>query len=77
MTEEEPEEWPRPVLRVVRGNPDDAEIAALTAVLAAASSSAAAPEEPPRRSHWADRARMLRRAPHPGRGAWRGSALPR
>ncbi|MBO0840891.1 MAG: acyl-CoA carboxylase subunit epsilon [Sciscionella sp.] len=65
----------RPYLRVVRGNPNDAELAALTAVLAAAS--AAAPVEEPRQpSAWANRAAQLRRPLHPGPGAWRGSALP-
>lgn len=69
-------ETERPALRIVRGNPDDAELAALTAVLSAAGS----PEEPPsepKRSLWADRAARLGRAPRPGPGAWRASALPR
>lgn len=72
----------RPVLRVVRGEPDEVEIAALTAALAAAAS--AAPQEPaqPRRmSMWADRAAALRhpagrRPLRPGRHAWRASGLP-
>lgn len=67
----------RPFLRIVRGDPDDAELAALTVVLAAA---AAAPESAPapeRRSRWADRARLLHHAPHPGDGAWRASGFPR
>ncbi|GAB2961276.1 acyl-CoA carboxylase subunit epsilon [Amycolatopsis acidiphila] len=67
----------RPFLRVVRGNPDDAELAAVTVVLAAAASTPPAPPSPERRSKWADRARLLRRSLHPGEGAWRASGLPR
>jgi hypothetical protein len=67
----------RPFLRIVRGTPDDAELAALTAVLAAAASAPAAPSRQERRSRWADRARLLRQPLHPGEGAWRASAFPR
>lgn len=76
----EPEQTPpaRPVLRVVRGNPDDAELAALTAVVAAAASAAPEPEKPERTSFWADRSALVRRPlPQPGSGAWRASGLPR
>jgi hypothetical protein len=66
----------RPLLRVVRGNPSDAELAALTAVVAAAST-AKAPEKPKRRtSWWGDHAASLSKPVHPGEGAWRASALP-
>ncbi|MEV0701758.1 acyl-CoA carboxylase subunit epsilon [Saccharopolyspora sp. NPDC050389] len=76
-----PEE--RPVLRIVRGNPDDAEIAALTAALsgvAAANAAAAAPQQRPM-SLWGDPAAALRhpagrRPLRPGPHAWRASALP-
>jgi len=66
----------RPLLRVVRGEPSDEELAAVTAVLLAA---AARAEEPPpaRRSAWADRSALMRRTPYPGPGAWRASAMPR
>jgi len=67
----------RSLLRVVRGNPDDVELAALTAVVAAAASAPRPEEKPLRRSRWADRSAMLRAPLHPGRGAWRASALPR
>jgi hypothetical protein len=73
----------RPFLRIVRGNPDDAELAALTVVLTAAASvpapgaSTPGPDRVRRRSRWADRARLLRVPPHPGEGAWRASAFPR
>ncbi|HET6502346.1 MAG TPA: acyl-CoA carboxylase subunit epsilon [Amycolatopsis sp.] len=73
----------RPLLRVVRGNPDDAELAAVTAVVAAAASAPHRPEgtessvpRTARRSWWSDRAALLRRPLHPGEGAWRASALP-
>ncbi|HKS47669.1 MAG TPA: acyl-CoA carboxylase subunit epsilon [Amycolatopsis sp.] len=67
----------RPFLRVVRGEPDDIELAALTAVLAAAASAPRKPEKPRPRSSWSDRLALLRRPVHPGEGAWRASAFPR
>ncbi|WP_236795700.1 acyl-CoA carboxylase subunit epsilon [Amycolatopsis sp. GM8] len=67
----------RPVLRIVRGNPDDDELAALTAVVAAASLAPAPPASDEPRSRWADRARSLRQPLHPGAGSWRASAFPR
>ncbi|MDQ0377345.1 acyl-CoA carboxylase epsilon subunit [Amycolatopsis thermophila] len=77
----EPQETPpaRPMLRVVRGTPDETELAALTAVVAAAASSGGAePEKPERTSFWADRAALVRKPlPQPGSGAWRASAWPR
>jgi hypothetical protein len=63
-----------PALRIVRGEPDAAELAALVTVLAAASGGggeAAAPA----RSAWADPARSVR-TPLP-RGGWRTSLAPR
>jgi hypothetical protein len=68
----------RPLLRVVRGDPDDAELAALTAVVASLASGEAPGEDsatPP--SRWADRSALVRAPLHPGPGAWRASALPR
>lgn len=68
----------RPLLRIVRGNPDDAELAALTAVVAvAASAPRGRPAEPSRRSWWSDRSSLLGSQPRPGNGAWRASSLPR
>ncbi|MFD9894542.1 acyl-CoA carboxylase epsilon subunit [Amycolatopsis sp. NPDC059027] len=67
----------RPLLRIVRGNPSDAEVAALTAVVAAVAASPAPPPAARRTSWWADRASALRRPLHPGEGAWRASAFPR
>ncbi len=83
MSDEHADEPDRPVLRVVRGNPDDAEIAALTTALAAvaASSDAGEPESDSGLSMWADRAASLRypggrRPLQPGPNGWRASALP-
>ncbi|WP_326946212.1 acyl-CoA carboxylase subunit epsilon [Amycolatopsis sp. NBC_01307] len=66
----------RPLLRVVRGNPSDAELAALTAVVAAASAARGPGKPKPRTSWWGDHATSLRRPHHPGEGAWRASGLP-
>ncbi|WET80493.1 acyl-CoA carboxylase subunit epsilon [Amycolatopsis sp. QT-25] len=67
-----------PLLKVVRGNPDDAELAALTAVVAAVAAGARAPEPAPKRnSWWADKTSLVRAPLAPGEGAWRASALPR
>jgi len=72
------EEPPRPVLRVVRGNPTPEEIAALVAALTARVDAArrrAPAGGPP--SAWADRARGLRTTLPRGPDAWRASGLPR
>jgi hypothetical protein len=66
----------RALFRVVRGEPTDEEVAALTAVLLAAASSAPA-AGPVQRDRWSDPARRMRRPLCPGPGAWRASALPR
>ena len=65
----------RPLLRVVRGEPDDAELAALTAVVLSVTAAATEPEPAPR-SRWADRAALVRRPMVAGPGAWRASGLP-
>ncbi|MGO1055908.1 acyl-CoA carboxylase subunit epsilon [Crossiella sp. CA198] len=67
----------RPLLRVVRGAPDDLELAALTAVVAGLASAPRAEPEPEPRSAWGDRARLHRPELRPGPGAWRASGLPR
>lgn len=75
---EEAEKAQRPLLRVVRGNPDDHELAALTTVLAAAAAAGPGTEERPKRpSLWAEPSARLRRPLRPGPGAWRASGLPR
>ncbi|MCE7006010.1 acyl-CoA carboxylase subunit epsilon [Kibdelosporangium philippinense] len=66
----------RPLLRIVRGTPDDIELAALTAVVASLPGSPSAePSEPP--SGWSDRARLLGAPLRHGPGAWRASGFPR
>jgi hypothetical protein len=64
----------RPVLRIVRGNPDAAELAALVAVVAAASAGGDTTPPAPR-SAWAAPARSVR-GTLPG-GGWRSSYSPR
>ncbi|WP_020662570.1 acyl-CoA carboxylase epsilon subunit [Amycolatopsis benzoatilytica] len=66
-----------PLLRVVRGNPDDAELAALTVLVAAAASAPGPAPETRRTSWWNDRARGVGASASPGDGAWRASTLPR
>ena len=63
--------------RVTRGEPTDAELAAVVAVLSAAASASppAAAESP--RSGWVLRSRNLRPTPPRGLDAWRMSGLPR
>ncbi|PRX44329.1 acyl-CoA carboxylase epsilon subunit-like protein [Prauserella shujinwangii] len=69
-----------PLLRVVRGEPDDTELAALAAVVAglasAASTAGNGDQRPVRRSRWGDPAARMRPLPRPGEGAWRYSHLP-
>ncbi|MET9228950.1 acyl-CoA carboxylase subunit epsilon [Lentzea sp. NPDC003310] len=70
-----PEE--KPLLRVVKGDPDDYQLAALTAVVAGlASGGAPVEEEPQRRSEWANHARRVRRPLQHGPGAWKASGFP-
>jgi hypothetical protein len=62
-------------VQVVRGTPDDVELAALVAGLVAASAGGdETGEEPPRSPAWADRARAVRGGAtgwRPGPDAWR------
>ena len=70
----------RPVLSVVRGEPTEADIAAVVAVLAVRAHAAAAGVPGPagaNLSAWSDRRRLLREPILRGQGAWRASALPR
>ena len=68
------------MLRVVRGDPDDAEVAALVvALVLVAARAGAAPSDrvrPPPGARWADPARRLGVAA-PGPGRWESSTLPR
>ena len=64
-----------PLLRVVRGEPTDEELAALVVVVAMRSGAAA--PAPVARSLWRSRSRNIRPAVSPSPGAWRASGLPR
>jgi hypothetical protein len=68
-----------PFLYVVRGQPTQAELAAVVTVLAARQAASARAGRPARavRSTWSDRSRLMRASVSPGPGAWRRSALPR
>jgi Acyl-CoA carboxylase epsilon subunit len=69
---------PRPLLRVVSGNPTDEELAALVAVLVGLQAARAAQPIPrPGRSAWSDPRRRLRGADYREPGAWVASARPR
>jgi hypothetical protein len=68
----------RAAFRVIKGEPTDEELAALTVVLAAASArAAAAPAAPPVRDRWSDPSTRFRTPLHPGPGAWRTYFWPR
>jgi hypothetical protein len=64
----------RALFSVVRGDPTDAELAALTVVLAATARPPA--PAPPTRSAWSDPAARLRRPLPVGPDAWRTSLWP-
>ncbi|MGW4206650.1 acyl-CoA carboxylase subunit epsilon [Lentzea sp. NPDC004789] len=75
MSADQPQE--KPLLRVVKGTPDDHELAALTAVIAGLAAAGPAEDpEPVRRSEWANPARRVRRPLQHGPGAWRASGFP-
>lgn len=61
----------RPALRIVRGEPTDAEVVALVTALTAASAAPPAPERA--RSRWAERAAQLRTPLPHGSDAWRAA----
>jgi Acyl-CoA carboxylase epsilon subunit len=66
----------RPVLRIVRGDPSDEELAALVAVLTARATAKPGAAMPSSASSWADPQRCVRSGLRHGPGAWRASALP-
>ncbi|GGU64872.1 acyl-CoA carboxylase subunit epsilon [Lentzea flava] len=67
----------KPLLRVVKGDPDDYQLAALTAVIAGLAAAAPSSEDKPAaRSEWANPARRMRRPLQHGPGAWRASGFP-
>ena len=66
-----------PLVRVVKGDPTDEELAALVAVVAGLAGGR--PDRPAdvRRSEWSAHTRKVRGAHRHGPGVWRSSALPR
>ena len=66
----------RSLFRVVRGTPDDAELAALAAVLSAVSSGPPSQAPAPRASTWNDPAARMRGPVPVGPHAWRTSTWP-
>ncbi|MEV4733704.1 acyl-CoA carboxylase subunit epsilon [Saccharopolyspora sp. NPDC049426] len=78
MSEQSPQ---RPVLRIVRGDPDDVEIAAVAAALAGAAAARTPEDTPEPMSLWGDPVAAVRhpagrRPLRPGPHGWRASALP-
>ncbi|MHA3703654.1 acyl-CoA carboxylase epsilon subunit [Jatrophihabitans sp. YIM 134969] len=67
------EETTRPALRVVRGEPDAEQLAALLAVVAASGGGDDAPAPAPKRGRWADPAAFTRSSWRPGPGGWRAA----
>ena len=67
----------RALFHVVHGEPTDAELAALTVVLAAVAAAPRPQAEPTARTAWNDPAARLRRPLTVGPGAWRTSTWPR
>jgi hypothetical protein len=65
------------VIHIVRGEPSDDELAALTVVLAGLTTATNPVEPATARSTWADPALRLRTLDHPGPDAWRTSMRPR
>lgn len=67
----------RAAFHVVRGEPSDEELAALTVVLAAVAAPPPARKAPPVPDRWSDPAARFRTPLHPGPGAWCMSTWPR
>jgi hypothetical protein len=65
-----------PVLSVVRGTPDDVELAALTVVVTAIAAAAARAAHSAHRPQWSRPRAMLRTPISHGPGAWHASGLP-
>lgn len=77
MTEEQPgPEQRRALFSIVRGEPTDAEVAALTVVLAVATAGAGDENGPPVRDAWSNPAGRVRGPLTVGPGAWRATYLP-
>lgn len=75
VSDPESVETPRPLLRVVKGDPSPEELAALVAVIASLGGPAAS--SPRRTPDWNAPRRLHRLPQRPGPGGWRASGLPR
>ena len=67
---------PVELLKVVRGNPDDAVLAAISAVVAAAIASAAADVKKQRPREWNAPYRLVRHRYEHGLSGWRHTQMP-
>ena len=76
MTRESTDDDRPPLLRVLKGDPTDQELAALVAVVSSLSAPADTPRAVPR-SEWSAHRRKVRGSHVHGPGAWRNSAFPR
>jgi hypothetical protein len=65
-----------PLYRVVRGEPDDVEVAALAVVLAALAATPPPADRARPPSRWVDRSAHLRRPLRVGHDSWRTSTWP-
>ena len=65
-----------PLLHVVRGTPDDVELAAVTAVVAALAAAPTQHEPVTERSAWTAGSRVRRPLPMRGATSWRDSGRP-
>jgi hypothetical protein len=80
VTEGDTPEERRAQFRVVRGEPSDTEVAALTVALTVVAAAPSAPSRsaaPAARDRWSDPSARFRTPLHPGPGAWRMSTWPR
>ena len=67
----------QPILRVVRGNPDDVEVAAITAVISAIAGGDEPASESAPQSLWHSPSFTLRQPLSAGQGGWTASARKR
>ena len=73
----EEDEKQRPVLKLIRGNATEEELAALITVIAAMSTGGGHEKNAKPKSEWSAHHRKVRVTLRHGRGAWGASGLPR
>ena len=76
-SEGDPDENSRPVLKLIRGNATDEELAALVTVVAALQGAGERDVPKPPTPAWSANHRKTRATHRHGPGGWRSSALPR